>query len=375
MTGGARSFAAALAALCLLSGPLLAQTSAPSAAPASSAKARGKNDGMCVERIPSGKARPKVTEKIAPNAISGHAHLLELEVEHGSGENVLPTGFRSEPGSPEAKALEATGFVVPDPDGPAAPQVERKQEGEHATTTVKLYFVPLPKKPGRNSLVLPPVPIAVARASGEIMTLCTSPHEVVVEDPIANEPNPKPKPNPPPRRQLEEWTLAKQLSIAAAIALALGALAALLIARWMKRPRPEPPPPPPRPPWEVAMEGLFDARHSGLLENQRQAEFYDRVSDVVRRYLGDRFGYDGLESTTREALSKLDQAALSVELRIQIQRFMQDADLVKFARRTPTNGECEAAISAAESIVGATRPEAPAMSPLAAPAESAEVKP
>src|SRR5690606_37750065 len=119
-------------------------------------------------------------------------------------------------------------------------------------------FVPLPKKPGRNELVLPPLPIAISRASGELMTLCTAPHPVTVEDPIANEPNPKPKQNPDPLRQREEWTAAKNAAIVASVALVLGALLAWLIGRWLKRPRPAPPPPPPRPPWEVAHEALFD---------------------------------------------------------------------------------------------------------------------
>ena len=39
----------------------------------------------------------------------------------------------------------------------------------------------------------------------------------------------------------------------------------------------------------------------------RFAEHFDRVSDIVRKYLGLRFGFDGLESTTREALAVLPQ--------------------------------------------------------------------
>lgn len=104
------------------------------------------------------------------------------------------------------------------------------------------------------------------------------------------------------------------------------------------------------------MEGLFDVRHAGLLEGHRQTEFYDRVSDVIRRYLGERYGYDGLESTTREALAALRGVSVPMDVYVQIQQFMQDADLVKFARRAPTDAECVDAITAAESIVGRTRP-------------------
>ena len=36
--------------------------------------------------------------------------------------------------------------------------------------TVEIPFVPLPKDPGRHLMTLPPVPITVARANGQVMT-------------------------------------------------------------------------------------------------------------------------------------------------------------------------------------------------------------
>jgi len=334
---------------------------APSAAPASSAPSvvDSKNAESCVERIPSGKDRPHFTEKIARRALSGHALTLEVTVEHGKGETVLPTGFRLLSDSPEAKALEREGFALPDPEGAAGPKLVRSEQGERATTKVLLSVVPLPAKPGRHELVLPPLPIAVSRASGELLTVCTASHTVVVEDPIANTPNAAPRGNPAMRRQLEIWTLAKTVAIAGLIALALGALGALLISRWLRRPKVLPPPPPPRPPWDVALEALHDIRHAGLTREGRFAEVFDRVSDVLRRYLGDRYGYDGLESTTREALWSLRQSTPKIEDLPGIEGFMRDADLVKFARLTPSEGECLDLLARAESIVTRTMLIAP----------------
>jgi hypothetical protein len=352
----------------------VAATPAPSASvPSASASAAPRDaarvSSTCSEHLPEGKARPKLEESISNHGISGHAHLLKVTIEHGPGETVLPSGFRLEPATDEYKALESSRFFLPDPKGDAKPTVERKDAGGRTTTTVKLWFVPLPDKPGRNQLTLPPLPIAISRASGEVVTLCTNPHLVSIEDPIANEPNPKPRPNPPPRIQREEWTTAKQVTYAALLALVAGAVLATLFGIWRRRPKKLPPPIPPRPPWEVAIEGLYDVRHSGLLGEQRYAEFYDRVSDIVRRYLGDRYGYDGLESTTREALGALRRVAIPLEVVLQIQEFMQDADLVKFARRTPTEAECASAIERAEALVSRTRPtEAPPLAPPPQPA-------
>jgi hypothetical protein len=354
--------------------PSASASAAGVAPPSSSASVDTTSGENCVERIPAGKERPKFSEKIATRAVSGHALTLDVVVEHGKGETVLPTGFHLLSDSPEAKALEREGFALPDPEGSAGPKLERVEQGERATTTVHLSVVPLPAKPGRHEMILPPLPIAVSRASGEVVTVCTAPHTVSVEDPIANAPNPKPKGNPAARRQLEIWTAAKHAALVALIALLIGALAALLISRWLRRPKKLPPPPPPRPPWDVALEALHDIRHAGLTGEGRFAEVFDRVSDVLRRYLGDRYGYDGLESTTREALGALRQVSPELEDLNGIETFMRDADLVKFARLTPSEGECLDLLARAEIIVTRTIELVPIASPLATGSEGPDTE-
>ncbi len=323
-----------------------------------------------MEKLPGGKARPTFSESFPKQGLSGHALPLQVTLAHGAAETVLPTGFRFQPDTPQAKALKQAGFLLPDPEGGAGPQIERSTEGTSTKSTVTISFVALPEKPGRNQLTLPPLPITVARASGDLVTLCTQPHTIVIEDPTSSTPNPKPKPNPPPRPQREEWTFLKQAVGIAAVALVVGALAAWLLSRWLKRPRPQPPPPPPRPPWEVALESLHDLRHAGLTREGRYAEHFDRVSDVVRRYLGDRYGFDGLESTTREMLSELRATTPRIPVLDDIERFLRQADLVKFARLTPSEAECVTALAEATVIVERTIPPSmPAGAP--APAEPA----
>jgi hypothetical protein len=354
----------------LLASAAAAQPSAPSGspapvpAPATSAPATNGNEASCVEKLPGGKARPSFNEKFPSKGLSGHALPLVVSVGHGAAETVLPTGFRFQPDTAEAKALKQAGFVLPDASGDAGPKVERKEEGGSTQSKVTISFVALPKAPGRHQLTLPPVPITVARASGELMTLCTRPHSITIEDPTSSTPNAKPKDNPPPRRQREEWTFLKQAVGIGAIALVAGALVAWLVGRWLKRPKPVPPPPPPRPPWEVALESLHDLRHAGLTREGRYAEHFDRVSDVVRRYLGDRYGFDGLESTTREMLGELRTTTPRIPVLSEIERFLRQADLVKFARLTPTEPECVNALSEAEQIIERTMPP---LTPVEAP--------
>ena len=281
---------------------------------------------------------------------------LEVQIEHGQGENVLFAGFSPERDSPEFKALTAAHFLIPDPDGGAAYRVQTEKTGESVKSTVSIPFVPLPPQPGRHTLTLPSVPIAISRASGEVVRLCTSPHDIVVEDPIANLVEPKPKENPEARRQLEHWSTLKHITYAALFALILGALLAFLISKFLRRPKAAPPPPPPRPPWEVAMEQLFDIRNANLITAGRFDDHFDRVSDTVREYLGRRFGFDGLETTTREMLQILRAYRPSIAVLPQIEAFLRKADLVKFARQTPSELECEQSLALAEELISRTIP-------------------
>jgi hypothetical protein len=295
-------------------------------------------------------------ESFPARATSGYAATLEVTIEHGKGETVLPQGFQAQSSSAAARTLQDAGFFFPDVDGGAGPVRTTEATPTGSVTKVSIPVLILPKEPGRNAMLLPPLPIAVARASGELLTLCTAPHRVLVEDPTAQTPDAKPQPNPAPRQQIEEWTLAKQLTIGALVGGVLAAIAAWLIAKWMRRPRPVPPPPPPRPPWEVALEELFAVRHAGLAKEARYAEHYDRISDAVRKYLGGRYGFDGLETTTREMTAILKRVQPAVYDLPVILGFLDECDLVKFARFTPSDEDCTRVLDQAEHIVRVTVP-------------------
>ncbi|MEY2937204.1 MAG: hypothetical protein RL033_7953 [Pseudomonadota bacterium] len=345
---------------------LLASTAAAQSSPAdagAAAMAAAVLPSACVEHIPEGKVRPALVETFPERAKAGYAAPLRLEIQHGLGESVLPGGFKLQLDSPEGKALTRAQFLIPALDGPAAPRITRTTAESGATTTVELSFVPLPKEAGPHTLTLPSVPIAIARASGELLTLCTAPHELRVEDPTANLVQATPRPNPAPRSQLEVWTAAKNVALGALIALPLGALIAFLLSRWLRRKRPLPPPPPPRPAWERALEALATVRGKRLIEQGLTTQHFAEVSQAVRDYLGQRYGFDGLESTTREILAHLAPMRPEASIGQLIERLLRRADLVKFANLTPERAECEIVLEDAESIVRRTMAEEKATTP------------
>src|SRR5690606_30334931 len=125
------------------------------------------------------------------------------------------------------------------------------------------------------------------------------------------------------------------------------------------------PPPPPRPPWEIALEALTrlrEERDRGLDEAGIET-WADAVSDVVREYLGARYGFDGLESTTDELVASLHAREPS-DARLEVVRaFLRECDLVKFAKARLELHELDRLLDAATRIVHETRgfsPEAAA---------------
>jgi hypothetical protein len=331
----------------------------------------------CVETGPSGGERPTLVDTFPDRGTSGYAATLHVVVSHGKGETVLPRGLELQSESDTARALKSAGFALPDQDGGGAARLatvdaDANPNGNAALvagrrkTTLDLPLVALPSGPGRHTLTLPPLPVAIARANSDVVTLCTKEHTIVVEDPTASTPDAKPRPNPSARVQREEWVALEHGLTWLVLGAAGGSLVAWLVLRWLRRPKPVPPPPPPRVPWEVAFERLHETRHAGLLEMQRFSDFFDRVNDAVREYLGARFGFDGLESTTDETLAALRRVPHFGLPLPEVAGFLQQCDLVKFATLTPTLEECERALVAAERMVQATIPsahEAPPPSP------------
>ncbi len=316
----------------------------------------------CVENVPAGATRPDVVEIVPERGLSGYAVNYVVIVGHGKGETVLPEGFRVRNDSDTGRAMEAAGFVVPDQDGGSPASITREEKANGATTRITIPIVPLPPEAGRSDMIIPSLPIAVQRASNQFMTVCTAPRRIRIEDPTANEADPKVKPNPPPRSQREEWVLAKQVSIGVAIGVVL-ALIGAWIYLWYKR-RPKPVKVVPRKlPWIQAFEELAEIRESDLLEQNKGDIYYERVSNTVRKYLGARYGFDGLERTTDEMKSILRRIKPPIEGFSEIIRFLEDSDLVKFARFTPSESDCRAALARGQSIVHMTMPPSAVSAP------------
>jgi hypothetical protein len=84
--------------------------------------------------------------------------------------------------------------------------------------------------------------------------------------------------------------------------------------------------------------------------------FYVGVSQVLRHYLEDRFGVHAPERTTEEFLRELDSSAQLVrDHGSELQQFLSQCDLVKFAKFLPDEAEHERTYQLAESFIDSTR--------------------
>lgn len=123
------------------------------------------------------------------------------------------------------------------------------------------------------------------------------------------------------------------------------------------RERPAPPPPPPRPAHLIAYEKFGHARLPTTDAELRH--FYELVSNITREYYGNRYGFLALDMTTTEILRVLRPiAAAGAAPGLQIadaQRFLSDADLVKFAKFVPGSDEPSRYLLEARRLVDVTR--------------------
>ncbi len=113
--------------------------------------------------------------------------------------------------------------------------------------------------------------------------------------------------------------------------------------------------PPPRLAHQIAYEKLHRIVEDDLLRQEKFREYFIRVSETVREYLGNRYGFFAMDLTSRELLDELrDRPTPGLEI-ANLKSLLQNSDLVKFAKLNPTDEMSSGAIDTAYNLVNATR--------------------
>ncbi len=157
----------------------------------------------------------------------------------------------------------------------------------------------------------------------------------------------KPNADVPVRSWRLLWLL---LALAAAIALVL------LVRRSLANRRARLPLAPPRPLPERTREALEALRGEGLLGRGLVREYHFRLSEIVRGYLGERFAFEALECTSGELLREMERLDPPGVQPPELQRFVDQCDVAKFARAEISLSASEWALGYAFTLVDATTP-------------------
>ena len=208
------------------------------------------------------------------------------------------------------------------------------EPGEHPLGAVKVTFT------GAGGTVLTaPVPDITLRTTSILQGESTPPREI---------------------KGLVRWPapLLRWAALAAGFAmLAATAIFGVGLRRRTRHRATPAPGPQPLSPHEQALKALAALRGMDLIQKEEIEPFYRELSAIVRRYLEDRFGLRAPERTTEEFIREAAGSGLLAPRHQDLVRaFLEQCDLVKFARLRPLAADMAQAFEAGVRLVRETRP-------------------
>ena len=110
------------------------------------------------------------------------------------------------------------------------------------------------------------------------------------------------------------------------------------------------------PPHKLAYKKLNELENEKLWQNGKIKEYHSRLTEIIREYFEKRFGFNSLEMTSAETLDELRRRNVSLEVLQTAERFLSNADMVKFAKFQPMPKVNEDMLKEAYRIVDLTKP-------------------
>lgn len=102
---------------------------------------------------------------------------------------------------------------------------------------------------------------------------------------------------------------------------------------------------------EVAREAIERLLARKLVEQGQFKQFYLELSEIIKRFLGSKLGVHSLERTTEEFTRDLRAVSVPSAQYRMIREFLEDCDLVKFAKYRPGPEEVEQIIARSRSMI------------------------
>ena len=112
------------------------------------------------------------------------------------------------------------------------------------------------------------------------------------------------------------------------------------------------------PPHVIALNSLNTLDEKKLWQNGKIKEYHSEITEIIRRYFSERFGLHALELTTSETMELLRTTKDTEIIRDITESFLNNADMVKFAKFSPLGSVNEEMMKQAVEIVEKTIPKA-----------------
>jgi hypothetical protein len=293
---------------------------------------------------------PTITSSLEPQVAEvGDPLLYVLKIEHAQADEVqLP------------QEIDWGGLELLDK--------QRTSSAKGPVITEELHFKLASYEVGEHAvppigLVIAGVPFTTAELKVTTQSVMESPPEAKAGDqpvpPQAGNPASQPaqarKEDGPPL-SIEETRYWPLIALAA---LLLGAAAYLLWKRRQARQPVEIAPELRIPAHQAALQLLKLLRQKDYLRYGNFRDYYFEASEIVRGYLSQRYAINALDLTTRELGLKLSAISAPGLDRAGLEKWLDHADLVKFAKSMPDTSEAAAMVDFFESLVWNTRPPEP----------------
>ncbi|OGU75350.1 MAG: hypothetical protein A2V93_09800 [Ignavibacteria bacterium RBG_16_34_14] len=111
------------------------------------------------------------------------------------------------------------------------------------------------------------------------------------------------------------------------------------------------------PSYITALNNLHQLEEEELWQKGRVKDYHSRITEIIRRYFEERFYLPALELTTTEVMRRLKERYDTTEILKTTEEFLNNADLVKFAKYNPVPDLNKEMMKQAYQIVEKTIPK------------------
>lgn len=110
-------------------------------------------------------------------------------------------------------------------------------------------------------------------------------------------------------------------------------------------------------PSEIALESLLALEEKKLWQKGMIKQYHTEITEIIRRYYETKYEIPAMESTTSELIYTLNNSSVPKDAIETTNKFLNNADLVKFAKYVPMNSINEEMMRQAYKIIELTASE------------------